>query len=314
MAYTSGDPILDDEYNGFVANNSQNLNGLLGTGSGVRGYGQTTISTVSPGTTITATQWATILDKIDAIANHQGTTGSITVDSVTNPIAGDTIAIIANLGTDITTLDTNAANNVYDFGTLGYQTALTPASSTSTSTNFSGILDIAVDYQFSSNDEMRYFFNLGGKIVVTPSLSGGTADGKYNEWVDLTGTKMGAMTVFGNSSTRAGTGTLDVSSTQNGFHGITTTESILLKMFADTSPYTANYIELRGQILTTSVTDDTLRLRCRWVDDASDTSPSPLDIVDGTKTNTYQCFRPQTTYLTQSYTNPTIGVPIFTIS
>ena len=53
MAYTTGDTILDDHYNGFVAS----INSIWGSGSGAAGYGQTsTLSTVSAGSTITATQ------------------------------------------------------------------------------------------------------------------------------------------------------------------------------------------------------------------------------------------------------------------
>ena len=52
MAYQTGDIILDTHYNGFVTS----VNTMWGAGTGVRGYGQsTTVSTVSDGTTITAT-------------------------------------------------------------------------------------------------------------------------------------------------------------------------------------------------------------------------------------------------------------------
>ena len=49
MAYSAGDPILDDEYNVFVNNSSSpfGYNHFAGTGSGVYGLGQYSISTVS---------------------------------------------------------------------------------------------------------------------------------------------------------------------------------------------------------------------------------------------------------------------------
>ena len=53
MAYSTGDTILDDHYNGFATS----VNAIWGTGSGVRGLGQnTTVSAVSAGNTITASQ------------------------------------------------------------------------------------------------------------------------------------------------------------------------------------------------------------------------------------------------------------------
>ena len=46
MAYTTGDTILDDHYNGFATS----VNAIWGTGSSVRGYGQgTTVSSVIAG-------------------------------------------------------------------------------------------------------------------------------------------------------------------------------------------------------------------------------------------------------------------------
>jgi len=93
MAYTTGDTILDNHYNDFATS----VNAIWGTGSSVRGYGQgTTVSSVSAGTTITATQWSTLLDRIRSISDHQGNDASITIDTVTNPSAGNTISVFFN--------------------------------------------------------------------------------------------------------------------------------------------------------------------------------------------------------------------------
>ena len=93
MAYTSGDTIEAAHYNAFVTS----VNALWGSGTGNRGLGQTTtISTVSATDTITATTCATLLDRIRSISDHYGTDGSITIDTVTNPSGGDTIAAIKN--------------------------------------------------------------------------------------------------------------------------------------------------------------------------------------------------------------------------
>ena len=75
MAYQTGDSILDDHYNGFADDNSpNNINKILGTGNGNYGYGQTnTISTVSAGDTVAASQWNTLLNRMIAIGDHQGT-------------------------------------------------------------------------------------------------------------------------------------------------------------------------------------------------------------------------------------------------
>ena len=73
MAYVAGDKILDDEYNTFVNSSSSpyGYNHFAGTGSAEYGLGQTHIATVSGGsTTITASQWNTLLTGLDNIADH----------------------------------------------------------------------------------------------------------------------------------------------------------------------------------------------------------------------------------------------------
>ena len=77
MAYQAGDKILDDEYNTFVNSSSSpfGYNHFAGTGASQYGLGQTHIATVSGGsTTITASQWNTLLTAITNIANHTNDT------------------------------------------------------------------------------------------------------------------------------------------------------------------------------------------------------------------------------------------------
>ena len=116
MAYTAGDTILDDEYNTFAtgnadgsgSNGTQNLNTLWGTGTGDYGYGETgsVIAAVSAGATITATQWETLVGRMETIAAHQNTS----VTAVATITAGDTIDAITTLSNDINTLWTNRMN------------------------------------------------------------------------------------------------------------------------------------------------------------------------------------------------------------
>jgi hypothetical protein len=85
---------------GLLATNGANVNGIWATGTGDSGYGEAALSTVAAAATITATQWATLNSKITSMASHQGTT----ITSRANPTTGDTIAILADLATDITNL------------------------------------------------------------------------------------------------------------------------------------------------------------------------------------------------------------------
>ena len=108
MAYVSGDLITGDQYNIFVNNSSSpfGYNHFAGTGSTVYGLGQTHIATVSGGsTTITASQFNTLMTGITNIANH--TNDSITAR--TQVTAGDTIAIKSAIEADLATLAASVA-------------------------------------------------------------------------------------------------------------------------------------------------------------------------------------------------------------
>lgn len=329
MAYIAGDTILDSHYNGFVTS----VNAIWGTGTGVRGLGQSTVlSAVSAGNTVTASQWATLLTRLKSISNHQGNNGNITIDSVTNPSATDTIEIVANLATDIATLDTSAAagTNAAGFGT--------PITATSTSSgNFSNTITHTQTFTFASVDEMRYYFNSGGKIELSWGLAGGTTsvgptdpasspatptpaaifqDTKYQNWVTLA-SDCGTYTLFGRTSGKVGGGGAGtVTQTTTGFDGLTGTPTSIFKQLEDTGPYTANYIQVNG-----SVSGSVLTFTSLWKDDAAentDTSPSNptpaafdknfynvLDIVDGTKTSTFTATPAATTYITSTWGSPT---------
>ena len=157
MAYTTGGTIEATHYNGFATS----VNALWGTGTGNRGIGQsTTVSAVSAGNTVTATQWSTLLDRIRSISDHYGQDASITIDTVTNPSAGNTISAFATLAADIATLDT--AQTTVAAVAAGYQTASTDA--VATSGTFTGTITQTDTLTFASANEMRYFFNAGGRI------------------------------------------------------------------------------------------------------------------------------------------------------
>lgn len=303
MAYATGDPILDDHYNGFATS----VNAIWGTGSGVRGYGQsTTVSSVSAGTTITASQWSTLLDRIRSISDHQGNDASITIDTVTNPSAGDTISALATLSADIGTIDTSAATatNAAGFGTSVDDTADSTDVLTGTITQTDTLT-------FASANQMRYGWNAGGKVEISWSLTGGTSDDKYNNWVALA-TACGTYQIFANTSGKTGgSGTATTNNTDSGFYDMTTSPVTVFKQFEDTAPYTASYIEVDVSLDAAAGSATVMTLTSKWVDAAADQTSydkniyNVLDQVDGTKTTTFKWFPPATTYLTDTWGTPT---------
>ena len=182
MAYSAGDVILDDEYNTFATGNTAGtgdtsvaaINTIWGTGTGDKGMGQSNVvAAVSAGSSVTATQWTTLLARLDSIRQHQNTTINITDFNVA---AGETIAVIANLATDITTLynasGTGASANITESSTAHTFTSSWNSTVTATST-----------VTFAGGNEARFFFNAGGYIKLNPSLNDST--GRNAQWAHL---------------------------------------------------------------------------------------------------------------------------------
>ena len=246
MAYSAGDTILDDEYNNFANDATNNINGLWGAGNGTKGYGQTnTISAVSAGGAINAAQWNTLQDRLASIAGHQGTSINNAAGGLS---AGDTVAILANFGADITTV-TNARFAV-DSDHLD-----TTANPNSANRSFSGSWRTSTVHEwkvtFASSDAARYFFNAGGSITHTWNLSSVTASDKSNEWIDLFNTKAGTFTLAGATDSLGGSGTPGTNINE-GFWNTNLTNGgsyvVLQKQFADSSPYTTNFCQWEVKI------------------------------------------------------------------
>ena len=307
MAYQTGDSILDTHYNGFATS----VNAVWGTGTGVRGYGQTTtVSSVSDGTTISATQWTTLLGRIRSLSDHMGKDSNITIDTVTDPSAGDTIGAFSTISTDIATLDTAAA-----LATLGAGFGSATTNAPTVSGTFTGTITQISTLTFAGGNEARYFFNAGGKVEVSWNITGGTSDSKYNNWVALA-TACGTYQIFANTSGKTGgSGSVSTNNTNYGYFDITTSPTIAFKQFEDSSPYTASYIRLS---LSMSAADGdslgnngaVMTVKSEMVDAAADQTSynkniyNVLDQVDGTKRTTFSYTPSVTTYISATWGTP----------
>ena len=257
MAYTAGDPILDDEYNTFVNSSSSpyGYNHFAGTGSGAYGLGQSTISTVAAGNTITAAQWNSLFTGMTNIANHTNRT----LTSAAAVSTGNTIAIRAALISDLAGLASDVAAGSPSATALtnsATKTADTTSSWTTTQT-------VTTSWTAASADALRYFFNAGGKIVIDWSRTTGEAHAKNNEWTDICG-RAGPITIKANDLDNGGTGTIN---NDFGFHDLTGSYQTLMTTVGDTSPYTANTL-----VLSALVSGATLTIRTVFTDGAADTT------------------------------------------
>jgi hypothetical protein len=326
MTYTSGSVIIDDDYNIFATGNAAgtgdnsvaNLNTVWGTGTGDKGYGQTdTVSAVSAGSTITATQWATLLTRIASAANHQGTS----ITAISNPNAGDTISAYAALSSNITAI----TNGRLDAAGSGSDLTTNGTTTTTSTWDVSAVTTKTIT--FADADSLRYFFNAGGMIRMSFSLTGGS-DSKSTEWADLL-TQTGTIVVTGSATSKTinsvaytgttkigGSGTPNTLATGTGAEDYTGVDTLIFKQFADTAPYTANYIQIQAKVATNVIT-----FTVSLLDDATDTvapdgsgSGDALDVVDGTLTMTTVIRPPSTTYIANTWGTPTQNAATWTLT
>jgi len=330
MAYTSGDTILDDHYNIFVQggasavdHNTANLNTVWGSGTSDKGYGQSgNLSTVSAGTTITATQWVNLLNRTSTIANHQGTS----ITAITNPTTGDTISAYTALSGNISSIFTNrgnAAANGTDITTNGTITS---------TTTWDVSASITRTVTFSSANAARYFFNAGGMIRNSLSLTLTSGDAKSLEWADLL-SKCGTIVTTGGSATQSiagtsytgttkvgGLGTPDILTTTTGYYDLTPggAATTIFRQYADSAPYTANYVTIT---LALNATSTVLTYVITLTDAAADTvapdgsgSGDALDVVDGTLSNAMVVRPPSTTYLSDTWGTPAMNATSWTMT
>ena len=242
MAYSAGDPILDDEYNTFVNSSSDpfGYNHFAGPGSGQYGLNQSTIATVSAGDTVNASSWNSLFTGMDNIANHLNR--SITASSVS---AGDTIAVRSALIGDLANLAADVAAGGVNVTALG--TNAVGSSTTGATFNTSATIERSVT--FANNNTMRAFFNGGGKIRLDPTVITGIDGDKDTVFNDLTTTATGNLDIGAQASTRSGSGeTLTTDGLANGFHDLGTGYTTILKLTSDNSGYTSNTVEYSDKL------------------------------------------------------------------
>jgi hypothetical protein len=317
MTYSSGGLIQATDYNGFVSTTSgANVNTVWGTGSTDSGWGQSALATVSAAGTVTATQWASLVNTITSMGAQTNTT----ITARIAPTTGSTIAILAALNTDLTNITTNRQNAA----AVGSQfTGWTGTNSkTGTTSGATWTITFTNTVTWASADAARYFFNAGGliKIDVSKTATGETGD---PEWNDLANTLCGDIYITGGTATQTIAGTAYTGTTKIGGTGspstlLTTTgwydltagaaATIVYKQFADTAPYTSNFIQ---HSIAKGASSNTLVITTLW--SASDGDPisggtASSGATPGTAPTTIVTyFPPSTTNLTNSWGTPTVA-------
>jgi hypothetical protein len=327
MTYSVGGLIQATDYNGFVSTTSgANVNNVWGTGSTNSGWGQTALSTVSAGGTVTATQWASLVNTISSMGSQTGTT----ITSRSAPTAGQTISVLAAINTDLTNITTNrgnAAASGTQFGTFSGTTSKTTATG---SGQAAWTITFTHTVTFPSADQTRYFFNAGGIIRINygKSSTGTDSDPDWNTLagyvgsINLTG---GAQTIAAQAytgTTRLGGsgGTQTTLSTGTGWYNLTTSPTTIFQLNNPTAPYTTEFIRTTA----TATSSTVLTLVTTWVSDGSSGAGTSSNISGGTAvtspatsigaatapTTLVTYIPPSTSFLSNTWGTPSIAASV----
>ena len=241
MSYAQGGLITAADYNGIVgtspSSTTNQINTIWAVGNGQAGYGQTALSQVSTGGTVTATQWATAVNTLNSIKTHQDGSGT----GIGAPTAGSIISYLSTFQSSVNTAYTNRATTATNGTDI---TGTAPAAATwnnSAPTTF----QIIRTATFASADQARYFFNAGGKLVITFSVTNTLGNTKGADWATLLNTKLASMVITGTTNSRTGTGgTASASNTALGYWNAGTSNNsiITLTSASGTADYSSNSV------------------------------------------------------------------------
>ena len=329
MTYTQGSVIEATDYNNFANVSGNNINTVWSTGTGDKGWGQTAISTVSIGGTVTATQWATLVSNL-ATAGQQT---SSTLTSRTQPVVGNVIAILANVATDINTITLNRGNAAASGTEYGVFSGTTSKTSATGSGQDAWTITFTHTVTFPSANQARYFWNAGGivRLKYGKSSTGTDHDADWNQLagfcgsINITGrvntnTQLIAGTSYTGTTRIGGSGgTQTTLNTTVGWYNLTGTPTTIFQLNQTVSPYEPEFIRTTA----TATSSTVLTLVTTWVDDGTSGAGKTANISGGTATDspsttitgtapTTLCtyIPPSTTYLTNSWGTPSIAASV----
>jgi hypothetical protein len=249
MSYAQYGLIEATDFNNLVGGNpvtsSGKLNTVWATGGTNAGYGQTAVANVVVGSTVTASNWASLVNSTANSASHQGTS----ITSVTAPSAGGTVTFLSAIPTNLTTIYNSRLNAAAQGSTT---------SNTATrATTWSSAITFTHTATFANGDAARYFFNAGGQLAITCAHPSGTGINLLlNNLASNVGTVVlssptsGAVTIAGTSyngiTKVGGGGNAPTISTNTGYYALTTSNVTAFTQTASTGPsgYLSTFIRV----------------------------------------------------------------------
>lgn len=247
--------------------------GIMGTGAGQSGYGQTLLSSaVAFGNTVTKAQWDNLrFDIFNARLHQDGVSPTIV-----NAVSGQPVRFGAgHPNNQYNTQADSAIANKFAIGTG--QFVVESATSAARSTAWNSACTATVTVTFATADQARHFFNSGSKVRCASSRTGGTASPQNSSWSNILDTA-GTVAFGGNTAVL-------------NFYNLTNSYQTFFNL-TSSAPYSANQyrIEVVSNIADNSVGGATvLTFRVTYTDTytySGSGSPSFPDNIDGTLTLT----------------------------
>lgn len=309
MTYQQYGLISSTDFNNFAgATNSttaNTINAVLGVGSGNSGYGQPTVTNVAQYATVSATDWASLINKMTSTASHQGTS----IAALTAPTSGDRINYLSALGTNLSSIYTRR-NSASSQGSSA-------ATATTNATAWSSAVTFTHTVSFANSEAVRYFFNAGGQIAITLEHPTGTGiNTMFNTMATAAGTVVLSSPSSGNVSIAGstyngvtkigGSGTSSTVNTNVGYYALTTSNQEIFRQAASSAPtgYTSSYISINVRTNGTQGTNadrgTVLTITTLW-----DEVPNGLLVSANTKT-TVTVRYPSSSYLSPSWGTVTV--------
>jgi hypothetical protein len=244
----------------YITTATPNLAFIHGTGYGRMGLGQSTsaYTQVVTTNTVSATQWTGLLNGVNAVLGLQGA-ATIAPASV---VSGDVITYYSTISSGTVTANTSAA-----LGTVGSRTNSTTWTGSGTNVR-AGTTDwgsqsnrlgrFTITASWSNGDLARYWWNAGGALDVSLSISPTTGTTRIVDWAALL-TAVGTVRIGYSTATKiggSGTPTTIRSSAGTGGYwvatGIGTTSpsdhpgagTLQFQQFDTASGYTSDYVSI----------------------------------------------------------------------
>jgi hypothetical protein len=248
-------------------------------------------------------------------------------------VTGNTIAILANVSADITSVTTNRGNAIASGTEYGTFTGNVSKTTGTGSGQAAWTITFTHTVTFPSANQARYFWNAGGivRLKYGKSSTGTDADADWNNLagqcgtINLTGRVNGATQSIAaqayTGTTRLGNtgGTQTTLATTTGWYNLTVTPATIFQLNDAVSPYSTNFIRSNA----TATSSTVLTLTTVWSDDGTGTTGANANITGGTATTspsttitgtaptvlvTY--FPPSSATLTNSWGTPTIAATV----